>query len=252
MDKLTFWNERANLGFKAGTNDEIMKLMEMQTISTYISDGLSVLDFGCGNGITVNYLLDNFNINIVGIDFSTNMICEAQKYTNELHPESNVPFIVGDETILKKFDKKFDIIYTERTLINLDSWEKQKEVIIDLCNLLTDNGRYIMCESSLDGLQKINFLREKLNLEPITPPWHNRYFLDKNIAELQNFAHIQLVEVNNFSSTYYFLSRVLNAALAAQANQMPSYDSPLNKLALSLPSIGDMGQGKIWVWKKKS
>lgn len=109
-----------------------------------------------------------------------------------------------------------------------------------------------MCESSLDGLQKINFLREKLNLEPITPPWHNRYFPDENIAELQNFAPIQLVEVNNFSSTYYFLSRVLNAALAAQANQMPSYDSPLNKLALSLPSIGDMGQGKIWVWKKKS
>ena len=74
MDKLKFWNDRAQLGFKAGTNDEIMKKMEMKAISSYIKDDIMVLDFGCGNGITMVFLVKMFNIKITGIDFSSYMI----------------------------------------------------------------------------------------------------------------------------------------------------------------------------------
>lgn len=251
MNKLEFWNERANLGFKAGTNDEIMKSMEMNAISSYISDGMKVLDFGCGNGITMNFLAKKYDISIVGIDFSPNMILEAKKISQQEGTESNLQFLVGNEETLQNFDKKFDLIYSERALINLDSWEKQKNTIINLCNLLENKGKYIMCESSFDGLQLINELRKNFNLEPISPPWHNRYFREEEIDNLSKSEKISLIETNHFSSTYYFLSRVINAALAAQNNQAPSYDSPLNKLALSLPPIGEMGQGKIWVWEKK-
>lgn len=250
MDKLTFWNDRANLGFQAGTNDKILKQMEMDAISAYISDGISILDFGCGNGITMNFLSKKYDVKITGIDFSCNMIAEAKKLAIQEKTIDKLTFFVGDETIFEKIDIKFDIIYSERSIINLDSWKKQKDTIIGLCNLLKKNGKYIMCESSLNGLQEINTLRKSLNLEVITPPWHNRYIIEEEILELNNSGIIKLVEINDFSSTYYFLSRIVNAALALQSNQPPSYDSPINKLALHLPPIGNMGQGKIWVWEK--
>ena len=251
MDKLKFWNDRAQLGFKAGTNDEIMKKMEMKAISSYIKDDIMVLDFGCGNGITMVFLVKMFNIKITGIDFSSDMIAEAKKLSQKEKVDDRIDFIVGDENILKKINRKFDIIYSERALINLDSWEKQKSTIINLCKLLSERGKYIMCESSLEGLKKINMLRKFLNLEEIIPPWHNKYFTDSEIDELKNSEMIELVETNYFSSTYYFLSRVINAGLAMEYNQEPSYNSPINELALRLPPIGKFGQGKIWVWKNK-
>ena len=57
---------------------------------------------------------------------------------------------------------------------------------------------------------------------------------------------------NDYSSTYYFLSRVVNAAVAAEAGEDPDYDSFINRLALKLPPMGDMGQGKIWLWRRKA
>ena len=53
-----------------------------------------------------------------------------------------------------------------------------------------------------------------------------------------------------YSSTYYFLSRVVNAWEAAQSGKDPDYDAPVNQLALKLPPIGDFGQGRLWLWRK--
>jgi hypothetical protein len=106
-----------------------------------------------------------------------------------------------------------------------------------------------MLENSQDGLDKINLLRQQVGLQPVKAPWHNRYLKD---SELQTFSvpGVVLEKVIFHSSTYYFLSRVVNAWLAAQEGKEPDYDSPVNELALRLPAIGDLGQGKVWVWKR--
>ena len=65
-----------------------------------------------------------------------------------------------------------------------------------------------------------------------------------------NTYGLLLEGVNDYSGVYYFLSRVVNAALAARAGKEPQYDSPVNKLALKLPGIGIRGQGRIWLWRK--
>jgi hypothetical protein len=36
-----------------------------------------------------------------------------------------------------------------------------------------------------------------------------------------------------------------------QNGKEPEYDSPINQLALKLPPFGDIGQTKIWVWRKR-
>jgi hypothetical protein len=106
-----------------------------------------------------------------------------------------------------------------------------------------------MCENSQDGLDQINSLRQRVGLSGITPPWHNRYLRDAEL-EQASFPGTKLEGVNTYSSTYYFLSRIVNAWLAAQGGREPDYDDPINQLALRLPSIGSLGQGRIWLWRK--
>jgi hypothetical protein len=106
-----------------------------------------------------------------------------------------------------------------------------------------------MCENSQDGLDAVNILRARVGLPAISPPWHNRYLRDAELA-VADLPGVELDEVRHYSSTYYFLSRVVNAALAAQEGREPEYEHPLNQLALQLPPIGEFGQGRLWLWRK--
>ena len=57
-------------------------------------------------------------------------------------------------------------------------------------------------------------------------------------------------EVIPFTSTYYLLSRVVYARLAKDRNEELRYDSEINQLALKLPSFGDLGAVRLWVWRR--
>lgn len=247
---LDFWNKRAGMGKWAGTNDIIAKQLEIKTIASYVQDGLNILDFGCGNGITAYEIARQFKVNLTGIDYAEEMILAAEQLRSGQLLKGEVMFKVGDVKALHSLNQHFDIIYTERMLINLPTWEDQKEVILQLTHLLNPNGKYIMCENSQDGLDAINQLRKNAGLEEIIPPWHNRYLIDKEISDLE-IPGIKLEEINHYSSTYYFISRVVNAWMAKQEGKEPSYDASINQLALLLPPIAEIGQGKIWVWRKQ-
>lgn len=248
---LEFWNERAHLGMVAGTNDLLAKQLEIKAIQQYIKPGMSILDFGCGNGITALTLAQAMDVHIFGVDFSPNMIEYAKLNKNKYNLRGTIEFHLGDQSYLEKMTNKFEIIYTERCIINIKSWEEQKKTIFKLLDLLQEEGMYLMCETSETSLRNINILRKSLDLPKINIPWHNRYLIDHEVEEL-NPDCATLEEVNNFSSTYYFLSRIINAKLSAQRHEEPRYEDPINMLALQLPPLGDFSQSKIWVWRKKS
>ena len=248
-DELCFWNDRSKLGVAAGSNDLIAKQIEIKAISSYVRAGMCILDFGCGNGITAIEIAKNLDVDILGIDYAQDMITAAQTLTQTATLKGRVRFMVGDDQGLSRIRDRFDLVYSERTLINLRDWESQRRAIASLTSLLHPGGIYVMCENSHDGLDSINDLRERLGLKRIVPPWHNRYFCADEIDSL-DIPGVSLVEINHYSSTYYLLSRVLNAALAAQDGREPAYDAPINQLALNLPSLGQWGQGKIWVWRR--
>ena len=244
-----FWNHRAGMGKWAGTNDIIAKQLEIKTIATYARDGIKVLDFGCGNGITAIEIARQFDVQLLGMDYAEEMIIAANGLIKGQALKGKVKFQVGDVDSLSTLNQKFDLIYTERMLINLPDWPAQKEAIIRLTKLLQPGGQYVMCENSEDGLDAINDLREPAGLEKVVPPWHNRYLKDREINSLK-IQDVNLEGINHFSSTYYFLSRVVNAWLAKQDGKEPSYDALVNQLALLLPSFEKFGQGKIWLWRK--
>ncbi len=246
---LEHWNNRAQLQQRAGSDDLIAKKLEINALSKHIKKGIAVAEFGCGNGATAFELLSQFDIELNCFDFSPAMIEAAQKQAAEAGIDQRVTFAVCDVRSETPLDKKFDLIYTERMIINLPDWESQARAIRYLVSHLKPGGRYLMCENSQSGLDNLNTLRTAAGLDVINPPWHNVYLNDELVEQL-DLSDVKLVEVDAYSSTYYFLSRVVNAWLSAREGKPPSYDAPVNQLALQLPSFGDFSQGKLWVFEK--
>lgn len=244
-----YWNSRAGLGKWAGTQDLIAKELELKTISEFVQPGMKILDAGCGNGITAIELARRFPVTITAIDYAAEMVQEARVIAETTSLVGSVQFQEGDVTNLAGLPQDFDLIYTERVLINLPDWETQRKAIAGLTNLLRVGGRYAMLENSMDGLEKINTLRLQVGLAAVMPPWHNRYLRDAEVERL-TMAGVALEKIICHSSTYYFLSRVVNAWLAAREGREPDYSSPVNELGLQLPAMGDLGQGRTWVWKR--
>ena len=127
--------------------------------------------------------------------------------------------------------------------------------MVAICNRLRSGGLYVMCENSQEGLDNINRLRAKLGLPEIVPPWHNHYLDQADIdgfdRAVKDIAVHLWSDDNDYSSTYYFLSRIVNAALAAEQGREPDYNSPINRLALKLPALmSGFGQGRIWLWRR--
>ena len=244
-----FWNSRAGLGKWAGTQDPIAKELELKAIAEFVSPGMKVLDAGCGNGVAAIELARRFPVEILAIDYAADMIDAASQTAATVPLVGTLEFRQGDVMNLQGLPRDFDLIYTERVIINLPDWEAQKSAITGLTGLLRVGGVYAMLENSQDGLDKINALRQQVGLQPVVPPWHNRYLKDSELQAL-GIRGVSLERVIFHSSTYYFLSRVVNAWLAAREGKEPDYGSPVNELALQLPAIGDMGQGRVWVWKR--
>lgn len=256
MNVNVFWENDEAL--EANRRDHILKQLEIREIAKHVRDGMRVLDVGCGDGETGLHLLRQFEIGWTGCDRSHKMIDLASKALelasgrNELR--GNWATRVSD-VARPIVDYSYDLIYSERCIITLPDWPTQETAIRNIIALLRPGGKYVMFEHSEDGLQRLNEWRAKVGLAAITvPPW-NRYLRDAEVTGLARaLDDASGLAVNRwpeyFASTYYLLSRVVNAAMAQAEGREPEYDCLVNRLALSLPNMGDIGHAAKWVWRK--
>ncbi|EKD45312.1 MAG: hypothetical protein ACD_69C00349G0002 [uncultured bacterium] len=250
QSRLEFWNSRASLGLAAGSNDIIAKELEIINISKLLEGCKYVLDAGCGNGITALTICKNMkDLSICAFDYSEAMVMEARKLSQSSGYTERLVFKIGELTNPPFETNYFDAVYTERSLINLSSINEQKIAIAALLAKLKRGGKLILVESFKDGLEEINTFRNSIGLNRIEPPWHNCYL---NLKDLDTLIPKdgKIESILKFSSTYYFLSRVINAWFSQLKMVEPSYDAPINKLAFQLPSIEICAQVQIVVIRK--
>ena len=243
---LKYWDSRAKNKLLKCTNDINLEKNEIKFFLSIIKKKKSVLDIGCGDGELLRNLKNKNNCNCYGIDFSSNLINIAKKKSKNINY-----FCIDMNEIRNKFkiNIKFDYIITKRSIQNLTSWNDQKKLINQLKFFSGKKTKILLVESSNDGLKKINSARNNLGLKKITKPWHNLYLDDTKIKKTK-FKGLQLVNINELFSTYYFTSRVLNAAI----NQKPKYNDLLNlngwKLSQNL--IKGFSQLRLYEFKFKN
>lgn len=253
-----YWDSQAEKyqdKISATNPDSLSKDLEVENIIKYISNGMRIADIGCGNGYSTFYYAKNRDIKIEGIDYSKKMISVANESLNtlKLH-SSSINFNVGDILNLNTIQNEtFDLVITDRCLINLTSMEQQISAINEVSRILKPNGLYLMCENSKKSLKNLNELRKAVGLYEIKERWHNLYLEEDSIlSSIKNL--FELVEINKFASLYYVASRIINGKIAQNNNEEPRYNSEINKVAREISSTGDFGDFsplKLFVLKKK-
>lgn len=213
-ERLKFWDNRAKLGFAAGSNDVNIKALEIDALESQIPQEGKILDAGCGNGHTIKSIaVKRKNIEVMGFDYSPKMVEESRNLIKEAGIESRVSIVEANlmEMDTSKIElNQFDCVYTQRSLINLDSFEDQIKAIRHLWSLVKTGGKLVLCEAFQDGLDEINKHRSLAGLDTISKPWHNTYLRCNDlqlISETLKSDH----KVIEFSGTYYFVSRVIHA-----------------------------------------
>jgi cyclopropane fatty-acyl-phospholipid synthase-like methyltransferase len=235
------------------TKDIILDELEENQIIKNIKTNKTILELGCGNGVILKKILKKKKIkSYLGTDFVKELIDNCKFKFNS----KNIKFKTLDMTLINKttFTEKYDYIITKRAIQNILSHKLQLKVIDNSGYFLKKNGLMILIESSSTAQKNINDLRKEYKLSKIIPPFHNLFF-DDNKVKKYKFKNVKLVKIENFSSNFYFISRIIYALYTKIfLKKNPFYSHPLNTIGSKIKENllnKDLSQIKTYFFKKK-
>lgn len=223
--------------------------LEINTLLSYLKDGQKCLEVGCGNGGASLEISKKKKLDLICIDFSSEMIGLAKR-RSQRGVRGKVEFKKMDVLELE-MPEKFDAIFTERCIINLLDWKDQRAALKKMEGVLKKGGRLILLEAFKDGAEELNTARKEIGLEPIFPAYHNLHLDKEQVIKYLAPLGVEFIEESNFLSSYYFGSRVLYPALAKLAKKKVIYNSFFVKFFTYLPPYGNYSHIKILVFRKK-
>lgn len=235
-------------GGSSTIQDSRTRELELEALFSYLEDGLDILEVGCGNGYCADQLVNKFKVNLDALDFSEDFI----KIANERVLEGARGRVRFSHQDILEFDQveKYDLVFTERCLQNLVSWEDQKLAIKNIVQSMKAGGRLILLESFWTGLDQLNEARKELDLPKILPPWHNLFFDESKTIKYLSSLSCSFQEQNCCLSGYYFGSRVIYPSLLREGRK-PNSRSVLNNYFWQWPPYGDFCPMKILVFVKE-
>ena len=221
---------------------------EIELIRKHIPEGSKVLDAGCGEAEgTVVYSSIPGTV-VHAVDFSETRL---QKARERLSDRANVTFQQVDFLGTYQLDNDYDVVVSQRFLINLMEWKLQQRVLLDLAAMLKPGGRLLMLEGSRQGVDSLNEFGAAMELEPVPVKWHNLFFDDGALVGFMNDHGCRLLAEEGLG-TYFLLTRGVRPLL----DQALNWDSDFNRLAAAertaeLLQLGPkFSRLKLWVFQK--
>ncbi len=255
----SFWADQVKqhgLSPEASWSDINMIEMEIKEVAKLLEDGDKVLDVGCANGFSTIELARQKKVSIRGLDYIPGMIEQAKIRLSQCDSDlkTRVQFDEGDITQLKEPLAAYDKIVVVRVLINLRTWELQQHAIDQCIRVLKPGGLLIFSEATLQGWESMNRFRKEWLLTEIPIPPFNEYLDQTKVIESLS-SKLELIEVNNFSSTYFVATRILKPLLSQLLSSNIDVAKPemeWNRWFSQVPAYGDYGTQKLFVFRKPS
>lgn len=229
--------------------DKHLLKAEIGLIKPHILPGSKVLDVGCGEGEGTLAYSSIPHVLVHGVDFSETRLRIAAERLGE---RENVLLkrvdLLGDYAL----DNDYDIIVSQRCLINLTEWELQKKVLRELFSMLKAGGLLILMEGSQQGVDSLNEFRAAWGLAPIPVKWHNLFFEDQSLARYMRRLGARLKGRAGLGS-YFLLTRGIRPNLDERLN----WDCEFNRFAATDRIETLLGFGtrfsrlKLWLFQKE-
>jgi ubiquinone/menaquinone biosynthesis C-methylase UbiE len=236
----------ASGGIYATSRDHYLRELEIDFIvdaidrlADRIDRKLKVADLGCGNGYTTLRIASALEAEIIGIDFADALIAEAGQLVESFSDRLRCTprFEVGDITQMRFPNEAFDVVVTERVLLNMTDQETQAGMMRKIHGLLRPGGIYVLVEGNRDGLGRLNALREELGLEaiPDREDYQNAGSLKFNEGEFEAMIEgLFTTRASRNFGTYFLISRVIHPLYVSP--DAPTFDHKLNEIARAVQS----------------
>jgi len=260
----TDWAKTYGTDLRATTKTSTAKKMEVMTLVHTISslaeslpEQAKILEVGCGNGHNILSLASHFdNFSLKGVDYVEEMIRAALDECDRLALDGDrVQFGVGDALNLNSLDKDYDLVFTVRCLINLNTDGLQLKAVEQIQNRLKSGGYLLLLENSQSSYADQNSLRKIAGLEPRTPAEFNHFLSDSLLQQVDGLG-LERIRSLNFSSLHDLVLYVLVPMIN---NGKVEYDHPLVEAATNLTVAmissdfeipGEYGQNQLHVFRK--
>ncbi len=230
--------------------------MEIRAIGPHVANAV-ILDVGCANGYSSIRFATDHGAQVVGVDYVEQMVASAEERRASLSPDvqERVEFRRGDVRSLEFPDESFERVVSTRVIINLGEWEEQLAGLQECLRVLRPGGRLLLSEATVGGWRRLNALRTEWGLGEIPMPRFNNYLKESKVVDALA-SDADLVQIEDFASSYYVATRFLKPLLAQRdgGDHVVDVADPLsefNRWASQLPPAGDYGTQKLFVFTKR-
>lgn len=233
----------------------------MQKTPFYKTGKAHVLEVGCGNGHNC-FLLSELlpALQFLGVDYIPEMIRNAEKLKNSNTKKySRIAFETGDILDLDnnpRIDDAYDIVFTDRCIINLNTLDLQLRAVDQLSKKVAQNGYLIILENFKQSHERQNDGRIAAGFPKRIPDAYN-LFIDEAIFIPHVKKSMELLSIDDFGSLHDLLLYLL---LPMIHNGNIMYDHPLVKAAADFSigladkydnPFGSFGQNRLFLFRKK-
>lgn len=220
----------------------------------------TILEVGCGNGYNLIALKKMFPMmSFSGVDYIQEMINNAKKLAM-METDADIDFYVGNILELeqnKDIMETYDIVFTDRCLINLPTEKYQVLGFKQLANKTRRNGYLILIENFMETYNEQNLYRSLLNLDKRVPDDYNRFMDERLIMGCANDCRLNVCDIRDFGSLHDLLLYVLLPKLNGGEID---YNHPLINIVtdfsisaskLNKNKFGALGQNRLYVFQKE-